>query len=68
MSSNEPRPPAAVSVTTDPSSSKAESGVVLKEAVEGVVTVGGVTEEGALEVMQGSRLEAESGFTGESEL
>lgn len=49
------------------SSSEAESGVVMKEAVEGVLAGGGVSDGGAEEVMQGSKLEAESGSRGLSQ-
>lgn len=42
------------------------SGVVMKEAVEGVLVGGGVSDGGVREVMQGSGLEVESGSTGVS--
>lgn len=42
--------------------------MVLREAVEGVVPGGGVKDEGVQDVMQGGRLEAESGSTGVSEV
>lgn len=45
-------------------SSMVESGVVIKEQVEGVVPEGGVADEGVEEVMLGGRLEVESGSTG----
>ncbi len=50
-----------------PSSSGAESGVVMKEAVEGVLEGGRVSDGGVGEVKQGSRLEVESGSTGVSQ-
>lgn len=46
------------------SSSEAEPGVVIKEAVEGVLKGGGVWDEG---VEEGSGPEAESGSTGVSQ-
>lgn len=40
--------------------SGAESGVVMKEAVEGVLAMGGVSDGGVEEVMQGSGLDSDS--------
>lgn len=43
-----------------------ESGMVMKEAVDGVLAVSRVSDGGEYEVMTGSRLEVESGSTGVS--